>query len=99
MGNIYNLITYIISEPVFILEYPSAIQNLLPKFTWSIFNPCVCPGMFLQVFLSKKQENKIFFQSAYFTRNVSQILSRLKLNIVNTMKFRLLLGPMRGYKY
>ena len=52
------------------------------------FQSPVGPGMFLQDFLSKKEENRQFFQSTHFTRNFPRYLLRLKLGIFNNVKFR-----------
>ena len=48
--------------------------------------------MFLRDFSGKKQENGPSFQFSHFTRKLPQNLIRLKLVIVNTTVFRLVLG-------
>ena len=51
----------------------------------------------LQGCFSKKK--RPFFQSTHLTRHIPRNLLRLKLEIVNTMRFILVLGLIRGYKY
>ena len=51
------------------------------------------------VFFFKNQENIPSFQSTHFTRKYPRDLLRLKLEIVNTANFRLILGLIWGYEY
>ena len=58
------------------------------------FSPCrphyISTGFFVK---------KNIFQSTHLTRKFAWDLLRLKLEILNTKTFRLVLGLMRGYKY
>ena len=58
-------------------------------------DPC-SPGMFLHIFLSTNQENRPSFQSTHLTRKSPRNLLILKLEIVNTMNFGLVLGMVWG---
>ena len=54
--------------------------------------------MFQQICFVKKRIKYTIFQSTHFTRKHPRELLRLKLEIVNIMKFILVIGLLRGYK-
>ena len=62
------------------------------------FIPLYAPVFFYRIFLRKRRK-QTFFQSTHFTRKSPWNLLILKLEIVDTVKFRLVLGIVRGYKY
>ena len=62
------------------------------------FYPPVGLGMFQQICFVKKRIKYTIFQSTHFTRKHPRELLRLKLEIVNIMKFILVIGLLRGYK-
>ena len=72
----------------------SAIWTWPPEFTLSIFSP-LRPWYVSTCFLCEKGTT---FQSTQLTRKFSQDILRLKLEIVNTMNFIVVLGLMRGYE-
>ena len=53
-------------------------------------------GMFLRDCFQKKQENIPSFQLSHFTRKYVRNIIKLKLVILNTMNFRLVLGLLGG---
>ena len=69
----------------------SAVRTRSPDFSRPIFYTSVGLGMFLHDLLVKKQENRPSFQSTHFTRKCTRNLLRLKLLILNTTNFRLML--------
>ena len=77
----------------------SAVWTRSPNLSRPIFYTPLGLGMFLHDLLVKKKENIPSFQSTHFTRKFPRNLLRLKLVIVNTTKFRLMLGLLGGYKY
>ena len=81
------------------MQASSAVWTRSPDLLRPIFKTPVGLGMFLHDFLVKKQENRPSFQSTHFTRKFTRDLLRLKLVIVNTMNFRLMLGLLGDYKY
>ena len=96
-------------EPTKFSIFVKMCQNSLVKsssvWTWSpdlsrpIFEPLYVLVCLYMIFWLKKQENRPSFQSTHFTRKSPWGLLRLKLVIVNTTNFRLILGMMRGYQY
>ena len=77
----------------------SAVWTRSPNLSRPIFQTPVGLGMFLHDFFGGKQENRPYFQSSHFTRKFPRDLLRLKLVIVNTTNFILILRMLRGYKY
>ena len=55
--------------------------------------------MFLRDVFQKKQENRPSFQFSHFTRKLPRDLIKLKLVIVNTTNFRLVLRLLGGDQY
>ena len=76
----------------------SDVQTQSPKSLWSIFQSPVGPGMFIPFFCEKNKKQKKF-QSTHFTKKYPWGLLRLKLDILHTVNFRLVIGIVRGYKY
>ena len=75
---------------------PSAVQTRSPKLSRSIVQTHVGLGMFLSDCFQKKQENRPSFQFSHLTRKLLWDLIKLKLVIVNTTNFRLVLGLLGG---
>ena len=63
----------------------SALWMWSPEFMGCFLKTPVGPGMFLQEYLSKNQENMPSFQSTHLIRKSPRNLLRLKLEIVNTI--------------
>ena len=58
-----------------------------------------CRLQYVSTGFCDKKKKIDHFQSTHFTRKYPQDLLRLKLEKLNTMKFILVLGMLRGYKY
>ena len=79
--------------PILVMSGPDR-----PIFT-TYFRPLQGLGCFYMVCWIKKHEHRPYFQSSHFNRKSHRYLLRLKLVIVNTTNFRLILELLRGYKY
>ena len=74
------------------IVFPSAVWTRSPKFMWSIFLAPCWPRYDLQDFFTNKDKHRPSFQSTHFTIKYPWDLLRLKLEIVNTTKLRLIPG-------
>ena len=76
--------------------YTNAVWTRSTDLSRPIFRPLQALVCFYMIFWYRKQENRQVFQSTHFNKKSPRNLLRLKLEMVNTMNFGLILDMLQG---